>query len=564
MEQKQDFKKNILSWLLIRISSSFFLKILGLIFYFLIVNFLSKQDSDLFFEASSILSIIPAFLSVGFLFSILKFFPIYFLKRQFNLIKLNILIILSIFFILWLGSYFLIHSISFLPNIFQQSISFFDKIFSTNLSNFFISQKSLSSKEIGLSAFYDLIWLATLFTLFGSFFNSILLSFKKFFETTYLDILAQLIKLVFILILIFIGIKSSFYFFGAYVASLFLILLISAYLVFSFLSKYKTKEKISFNLSSIFKNLKEQIYFGFPFYLSSVLNPLISQFDVLFIAYFLQSEPGAVTAYVVVSLFAKNISPVILAPISSVQLPVLVEENEKKSDKFFRLAKLSTKLGFFIGIIVLAFFLVFGHLLLELYSPAYASYSYLFWFFIPVVLADLLSFSQRNMFFAKGNSKILFLFSLSALLLNAFFDILLIPLIGIGGAALASSIAFILPSFIIIQISKKHSGSILDKDILYSLLLGIFVLLIFLLAFNYLNLDLLSLSKLQKLLILILGGALFSLLYFIFLILFRLIKLADIILLIEILAQNKKLSFLAPFIINIIKKFAKIFNLPLQ
>ncbi|MFN3910307.1 MAG: oligosaccharide flippase family protein [Candidatus Anstonellaceae archaeon] len=397
---------------LLKSFSFFFAKAGSLIFYLLILNFTTKSEADIFFTANSLLLLLYPIASLGFLYSIIKFIPTYVLNKNysslFNLIYSSVII----FFIVWIGLYFIIHNLGFFPKVFEQFISLVEDFFNINLSQFLFSNL-YPVQTPRLAPLYDLIWVSILISILFVFFNSILIALKKFKESTLADLFFQFSKIIFFIPFLFYKLNNAFFIYLANTLGYLGGMLLSLFFVFKWFKSIK--QKFSLRFFSI-KNLAENLKFGFPFTLNSLIEPLVAQMDVLLIAYFLGNMPGAVAGYAIISAIIKNIAPIVLSPIYSSQQVILVEENEKNSALFKKISISMTKWISYLGLAVLGFFVVFGKFILLIIAPAYSSLAYLFWFFVPFIVADLLSASARMALFAKGHLKILLFCSFSVFL----------------------------------------------------------------------------------------------------------------------------------------------------
>jgi O-antigen/teichoic acid export membrane protein len=559
MEKQSSIILNgFLSGSLIKTFFFFLSKASMFVFYFLILNLLEKVDADAFFEAQSLLLILSSIISFGLTYSAIKFFPIYLSKKDFNLIKQHVLFSFLLFFLAWLAVYFFINNLAAILDIFEGFILFLDRTFLTNISGFIFQAKNpfTTNYEKFISLLF-FVWAGSLVLTIYYYFLSALNAFKKFFYSSFIEFLISFLKIFFFLFFVFLGLKNSFYAFISVLIS-FLLGLILSILIFLFdFKKLESLEKKIENKKFGFKELKNNILFGFPLFLNTFIEPLLGNLDILIIAYLLGDSPGAVAGYALITLFVRNIAPVILSPISAVQQVFLVEENEKGSELFYKITHSPIKWFVLLGLAVLGSFLVFGKLLLELIVPAYSNFYYLFWFFIPFIFADLLSASYRSALFAKGYSKILFLFYFFILLLNIVFDLILIPIFNVGGAALASSLAMIGGACFIIYFASKKLSISFDKNLW--LIIFIFFLLAFSFSFLINYLSLFAISKISKILLFFVGLLAFLILYFgVFIYLKQIGKKEFEIILDFIKEQN--LKFLEPVlkrIFNFMLKFSK-------
>ncbi|MCX8163595.1 MAG: polysaccharide biosynthesis C-terminal domain-containing protein [Candidatus Micrarchaeota archaeon] len=503
---------------LVKQISIVFSKLGGLIFYLLILNLLSKKDADLFFEANSIILILAPILSFGLIYSVLRFIPIYNSKKDYKSIV-----------------HFLISSIVILTFL---SLLFY------GLSFFFPL-----SKQIELQNYSFLIWLAIFFTLFSIFFYNIVIAFKNFSQSLILDLSLQASKVISFLFFVLVFGQNFLAALFAYIFGVFIQFLGGLFFIFKTIKLelfFKHLKDFRFSF------LKENILFGLTFLLNSLIEPLIAQIDILIIAALLSDQVGSVAGYAFIALIVKNIAPLILTPLYHSQQIILVEEYQKKSALFEKITSASTKWSIYFGLVLLGFFVVFGKYVLYFIANKYMEFSLLFLYFVPFVAFDLLTAPSKMALFAKGKIKILLFCSLLVLLINIVFDILLIPYMGVSGAAAASSIAMFIGSVVLLYFASREFSLVLDKKILVALasfLISIFV-------FNFLLgfVAKLGLEKTYYAALLLFLAAVFIFFYFVLLFLFKGINSKDFFHILNFLKEIKLNNSIVSF-------FEKIFSL---
>ncbi|MCM8830614.1 MAG: oligosaccharide flippase family protein [Candidatus Omnitrophica bacterium] len=550
----EKFKKNNLSVISDLILGFFqkafsfiFTKLGSLIFYLLIVNFASKKDADIFFLANSIFLILYPLSSLGLCYSVIKFFPKYNLKKMYKEVLSFITSSLVVLFIIWIIFYFILYNLNVLAEFFRSIIFFTDNLFFGGFLKPILSTIN-SNNFLDISHLYFLIWANILIATLYAFFNTILISLKKFQNSMLVDLSLQIPKLVFLPIFLFFNLSSSFFIYlssllgyvGGFFTSIF------------FISKWfsSIKEKITFNLSPSL--LIQSLKFGFPFMLNSLIEVIVVQLDILLVAYFLGNQSGMIAAYALISNFVKNIPSFVIYPLFSSQQVILVEENEKKSELFKKISTNMIKWILFLGLSIAGFFVLFGKYMLLILAPSYLSFSYLFWFFIPFILADLTSASLRMAIFAKGYIKILFIYTLIVLLSNLTLNILLIPIFSLMGAAIASSIAMVVGTLFILYYSNKKFGFMIEKKAI----LGIISFLIVLFTFSYL-IDLVPKIELMasKIFFIIFLAGLYLIFYWFLIILFKGVNSKDFKIILAFF-EELKIRQLEPFL-NLLKKIFK-------
>jgi O-antigen/teichoic acid export membrane protein len=226
------------------------------------------------------------------------------------------------------------------------------------------------------------------------------------------------------------------------------------------------KTEFKFNL------LTRNVTFGFPVYISTVIDSFITQMDVIMIGFFLGGSPGIVSGYAAVIAFVRNIGPVVSVPLGEVQVPILVEEFEKKSEAFGKIVKEISRWTVYLGVPVMCVFLVYSDALLGIVANKYRDNAYLMWYFVPFVLATLISASSRNALLARGHVKVLLLVSSIIVGINFAINWALIPAIGVAGAAIGSSVAAVIGEGTAVYFARKKFDAKLHFDIIKAFAAG--------------------------------------------------------------------------------------------
>ncbi|MEM4137344.1 MAG: polysaccharide biosynthesis C-terminal domain-containing protein [Candidatus Anstonellaceae archaeon] len=496
---------DLISGFLIKFFSFIISKLGGLIFYLLILNILDKHSADLFFEINALILLLAPITSAGLIYSVIKSFPIYHLKKDYK---------------------------KMLDSIYSSIILFI--LFSIIL--FFSLELFLPQR---LAPFFLYIFFGSFVVLLSVFFNNILVSLKRFNESLFLDISLQISKIFLLLFFLFFLFKNTALALLSSLLGYIVQILFAVFFVFRFLYK-----KVSFSLSAFFPRfdtIKDNITFGFAFFFNSLIEAILTQIDILIISYFLADQPGAIAGYALISLIVKNISPVILTPLYQSQQIILIEEKEKKSAMVDKIVSNMTRWSFYLGLVVLGFFVIFGKYFLFVVANQYYYLAHLFFFFIPFVIFDLLSASTKMFLFAEGKSKLLLFISLFILVSNITFDFLLIPIYGLVGAAAGTSLSVFFGSLLIFYFSKKNLSLIFDKKIIVGLVSFVLscILTILLLDFLYS----LKLEKIIFAAFLVILAGFFVFFYFLLLFVFRGFIKQDFLVILNFLKENSTGGF---------------------
>jgi len=205
--------------------------------------------------------------------------------------------------------------------------------------------------------------------------------------------------------------------------------------------------------------LKEGFTFGIKGHLSNVLSFVNYRVDIFLIAYFLDDVAVGIYSIAVllverVWLVSQSVSTVLFARVANL-------DTDDARNRFTSLAARNTLFITFLGGLFLA---VFSHwIIILLFSEQYVSSIIPFLYMIPGVVIFSLGKVIANDFTGRGypeiNTYIAFVIALTNLGLN----IILIPTYGIKGAALATSISYMLDSGIkAVVFSTKNNVPIMN------------------------------------------------------------------------------------------------------
>jgi len=239
-----------------------------------------------------------------------------------------------------------------------------------------------------------------------------------------------------IVIFMMICLKLLYYFFGTPTTfGLYLVVLIEELLVITFLIK-NNKEILKSKISLVFA--KRILKTSWPLALSSTLSILYINLDIIFIKEILGSEfaglYGSVSRLVIALFFVPNI-------ISSLFIVEIFESRGSRKMRLYReFYGLLWVIGFTLGFMLYLFAPLIVSLLYG--SSYYESVSALRIYSICLPFAFVLIGSGR--WYIDNNQELLaFWRTLAALLINVLGNLVLIPLLGIDGAAFATVSSYI-------------------------------------------------------------------------------------------------------------------------
>src|SRR3989344_5738057 len=384
----------------------FLSKILSYAYRIIIARYYGPEIYGVFSLALIILGWAIAFSSLGLTDGLLRYIPIYRGKNQINRIKYILKFVITTVLITSLVSSFVLFILAddISLNIFKNSeLSIFLKFFSVLLPIAVISNIYLS----------------------------IIRAFEKIAIYSFLvNIFQNILKLLLLIILIFIGFKSESviysYFLGVF------IIFIIAY----FVSKYKIPE--IFGFSNINKKdkllIKKEIFsYSWPIMFSGIFISLLYWIDSLVIGYYLGVNSVGIynAAIPIVALFgfAQEL-------FMQLMFPLINREYSKKNFKLIKeISKQVSKWIFILDLPLFIIILIFpGAIINILFGPDYLGASNALRILSIVIFISFLIPLLTNLMFMVGKSKILLINLVIASTLNLIMNIFLVPRFGIEGA----------------------------------------------------------------------------------------------------------------------------------
>jgi len=295
------------------------------------------------------------------------------------------------------------------------------------------------------------------FFLFARIFLGVLQAFEQISWYSFiLNVLENIVKVLVIILLILIGVKSnavifsySLAIFGTFLASY----LACKYKVPEIFGKYKLKKETK-------KDIRKEFFsYSWPLMLSGTLAGIFYWIDTFSIGYFIDVFSVGLYNVAIPIALLMNIVPEIFIKIF---FPIITKEFSKKRFKVVK--ELSQQVGKWIFILNLPVFLIMilfpGVIINILFGPTYlpatnalkilaigSFFSSLFW--IPIQLL-----------FTLGKSKLLFMNLVIASIINIILNAVLVPKYGINGAAFATTFSVIILSTIYF-FEAKHLTSII-------------------------------------------------------------------------------------------------------
>ncbi|MFA5381537.1 MAG: oligosaccharide flippase family protein [Candidatus Micrarchaeia archaeon] len=425
-EEKLDVAKTAAKGGIINVISSSLTKILGILFYFLILRLLPPEEAGIFFIGFAIFGFSHVISGIGIPISINRFIPLYLGKNKEELVA-------PLF--KKLGIYLLIISLI---------ICFGLIVFSQQIADLY--------GEPALNSLIILVAITTPFMMFFDFFCGFLRGIKHFVSFALIASFKNIIQFIVLFTLIFLISKNAYNSFISITLSTALSTIIIGIWAIMQYNKFPKGEKIEN------KEMKGIFSYGIPMYISSLGTYLSNWTDTLTLGFYLTSP--IVAAYNAIALIARNIGPVVSMPLSQIIQPMFANlhgKGEKSEENFLDLARYYGKWALILGLPVLIVFTILSYQIMHIVFPQYESYHWLLWIMGPTFFMTLVGAPYRDALWAIGRSDIFMASSLIIVIPNLALNIILIPIYGVLGAAVASSATYIISQSLFIYYGYKRA-----------------------------------------------------------------------------------------------------------
>lgn len=501
--------------------SQFGIKLIGFILIVILARFVDQNQVGLYYHVLSVMGIIYVLTDLGLIYSNSRYVPYLYGKGEMKKLK---------WLIKW--TYVLGGALTFI-------VSFLVFIFSKELA-YFLNQPLL---EVPLKVFSFWLFFQELLDIS----KGVLNGRRQFRETQMLDLLANILKLIFSVVLIYFGYINSEHLSLAYTISFALVSIISLYYVHKIYSKIKTKDdEATFDKTELGKEI---LTFGITVTLIYLLGVTMDYTDRILLGFFLGSDSALAIAVYSVASGVANLLMIVPVAIGTVFFPLAAEFNLEKKEKLKEITDISYKwitVGTAPMLLILVLFS--SELLGLLYGSAYQP-----GFLALVFLSIGLFFRGITLPFANAlgalrKLNIEFKITLVSAFANIVLNVILISaslngsitVIGpTGAASLASALALILSAVLFVHYYGALTKIKIQwhaRKVIYAILFSLILIIIMKLTFGKF-LDYFFLFKLEetsvkeivlnKIFKLVILGALFLLSYILYLLIIARSKIFD-------------------------------------
>jgi len=304
------------------------------------------------------------------------------------------------------------------------------------------------------------------------------------------NIAQNVVKVSVLILLVVMGMRSSSPIIISYMLGIF-IMFVMSYLV----ARYKipgvfAENKIAGKMPAKNKILTELIHYSYPIMFTGIFSIIFYWLDSFAIGYFRNvTEVGYYNAAVPIAML------LLLAPELFTQLffPIIAKEYSKKN--YSTIKELSKQVGKWIFIINLPIFILIilfpGALINILFGKEYLVAAQALRILSVGALVSSIFIISQNIISMIGKSRMLLYNILITTAINLALNVILVPALGINGAALSASLSFILLNAMIILEAKHYAGIIpLRRKMLKILLVSLIPVALLILAKNFILLNL--------------------------------------------------------------------------
>ena len=243
-----------------------------------------------------------------------------------------------------------------------------------------------------------------------------------------------------------------------------------------FVAFYYLEKKIFSLRSSIYPEYikRELLSFSVPLMAGSFVKTVMTRIDIIMIGYFITAADVGIYN---VAVPTAQLLTIFTGSMSALFLPILTElyAKEKKRD-LTMVYKTVVKWTFYLNYPLLLIMIFFSNqIIILLFGAEYASGA------LPLSILSIglfmgtLSFAPTTIIIIAKKTRIIFSISLVVTVANVLLNLSLIPRFGINGAAVATTITYIISAVLIIGYSWRNIGiSPFSKDIFKSIPIGFF------------------------------------------------------------------------------------------
>jgi len=205
------------------------------------------------------------------------------------------------------------------------------------------------------------------------------------------------------------------------------------------------------------KWIQNGLVVSIPYILATISYKTIEFSDRYMIDYFMDKK--AVGVYAFFANMANVLNIVLFTLVISVLYPLLVEAIMQKKNHTFQniYKKFKKEIYIYSGAMTLVLSIALPLLLMLLDKTQYLKQFYVFFLLIAGNFALNISFLYHYIIYAHKQDKSILIATFSGAVLNVLLNLILIPMLGISGAAIATFVSFV----VILWVKKRDAGKLL-------------------------------------------------------------------------------------------------------
>ena len=428
-------------------AASIFFKLVSFIYTVVIARMVSQEEVGVFYFGLGLVGLVIVFSDAGLSSALVRYVPYYLGKKDARSAQKAIALVISVCGIL---------SVIFAAALY---------LFAGSIAAFFANPPL--ARVLPILAIYILVMQA--YNILGN----LLIAFKRVKEASISSNIQNLSKLVMTVVLIWALGPNSDALTVAYAGSF----AVTAIYLF-----YEARKSLSgladgggIGWSQFLGMGREMLPFGLTMILVVFIWSIIGYTDRVLLGYMLEVDANRQIAIYTLATGLAGLSGIFAGSVTAIFYPVVSELVGKEDTKMVnKISQTAFKWVLFSSLPVTAFLIAFGgHLLRAAYGAAYEPGYLALVLFAAGVFASLAGSVQRTALAGMRMLKIELIVVSFAALLNILLNVLLIPLYGITGSALASAIALVAMTVLNQHYAHKLIGFSIPKSAWKNLAAGV-------------------------------------------------------------------------------------------
>lgn len=398
-------------------------KFSSLIFYIILLRFISPEEGGIYFLYFAVASFIGVVGAFGTAESLARFIPFYEGAGKKERVRALVNTVLVAFVLFSVFTAFLTHA---------------SKDLIANSYN----------KELA-----KILWITLLSGIsmsFGSVMNCILIGLKKFGSVAAYAAAGSIIKII-LLVVFFMYFKATLEY--AIYATVISSVLINIAMVFSVFFSLRTFPG-TFKLLEI-KEIWEITTYSIVSALNQFSSFIMSWTDTFVLAYYEISK--VIGAYNSIASVARTLMQTLSLQIFTILVSMLAYLYGAKSKIFGPFVSNATRWSIYLTAPLVIASIFFAEEIIKLIFPVYVEYYWLLYLFVPGFFIAVFSLPARSALFAVGKTNLLFKSVMIGIIPNLVLNLMLIPKYGAIGAATATVCTYLLSEACVIRYAIKHT-----------------------------------------------------------------------------------------------------------